>query len=98
MPIRLNVGPKRPTTIIHVDDPDEILESHLDRPLPLDKRIKLDARIRVECVEIIAINDLRPNSRNAKKHPDRQIALLRENFEKFGFTNPILVDEKNKIL
>jgi hypothetical protein len=98
MPIRYNLGPKRPATIIHVDDPDETLEPHLDRPLPLDKRIKLDARIRVECVEIIAIDDLRPNSRNAKKHPDRQIALLRENFEKFGFTNPILVDEKNKIL
>lgn len=98
MPIRYNLGPKRPATIIHVDDPDETLEPHLDRPLPLDKRIKLDARIRVERVEIIAIDDLRPNSRNAKKHPDRQIALLRENFEKFGFTNPILVDEKNKIL
>ena len=77
MPIRLNVGPKRPATIIHVDDPDETtLEPHRDRLLPLDKRIKLDARIRAECVEIVAIDDLKPKSRNAKKHPDRQIALL----------------------
>jgi DNA modification methylase len=98
MPVRFKAEPKRPATVIHVDDPDETLEPDRDRPLPLDKRIRLDARIRVECVEIIAIDDLKPNPRNAKKHPDRQIALLRDNFEQFGFTNPILVDEKCNIL
>jgi DNA modification methylase len=98
MPVHFNGKPKGPVKFIHVDDLEETLQPHRDRPLPLDKRIKLDARIRAECVEIVAIDDLKPNSRNAKKHPDRQIALLRENFEQFGFTNPILVDENCNIL
>jgi hypothetical protein len=46
----------------------------------------------------VPIGDLKPNRRNAKKHPDRQIALLAENFEQFGFTQPILIDEEGVIL
>jgi hypothetical protein len=46
MPVRFKAEPKRPVAIIHVDDPDEMLGSHPDRPLPLDKRIRLDARIK----------------------------------------------------
>ena len=66
--------------------------------MPLDKRIRLDARIRAECIEVVAIGDLKPNPRNAKKHPEQQIALLQKNFETFGFTTPLLVDEKNVII
>ena len=66
--------------------------------MPLDRRIKLDARIMPECIDIVAIDDLKPNSRNAKKHPERQIALLQENFGEFGFTTPLLVDEDNVII
>lgn len=62
--------------------------------------IRLDARIVPECIEIeiVLIGDLKPNARNAKKHPERQIALLQENFEAFGFTTPLLVDEDNNII
>ena len=64
----------------------------------LDRRIRLDARIRAECVEIVDIKDLKPSSTNAKKHPHSQIARLQENFEAFGFTTPLLVDESTAII
>lgn len=93
MPV-LSGGKKK--TIIHVAD--EMIELPQERPLPLDQRIQLDARIRAECVEIVATDELKSNPKNAKKHPERQIALLAQSFEEFGFTTPILVDEKNQIL
>jgi hypothetical protein len=97
MPVRVR-QPKLPS-VIHVDDDaDDVVVPRHEQPLPLDRRIRLDARIKAECVEMVAIEDLKPNPRNAKKHPDRQIAILQENFEHFGFTNPIHVDENNKIL
>ena len=58
----------------------------------------VDGRIKAECVEIAAIDALKPNTRNAKKHPPSQIARLQENFEAFGFTTPLLVDEHNVII
>src|SRR6202158_2493219 len=95
MPISFK--PKPP--VIHAFVPDDEHDApRQDQPLPLDPRIKLDARIKAECVEVVSINDLKPNPKNAKKHPERQIALLEENIEEFGFNNPILVDEKNQIL
>jgi DNA modification methylase len=99
MPISFRQQPKLPAVIIHVeDDADDVVIPRHAQPLPLDQRIRVDARIKAECVEIVAIEDLKPNARNAKKHPDRQIAILQENFEHIGFTNPIHVDENNKIL
>lgn len=65
---------------------------------PRDSGIKLDRRIKFECLEIVPINELKRNARNAKKHPEKQIALLQENIEQFGFTTPLLVDENNEIM
>jgi DNA modification methylase len=97
MPITFNPKPKSP--IIHVFVPDdEDNTPRQDQPLPLDPRIKLDARIKAERIEIVPIDELKPNPKNAKKHPEAQIALLEENIEEFGFTNPILIDENNQIL
>lgn len=42
--------------------------------------------------------DLRPAKRNAKTHPPEQIAQLAQLFRDFGFTNPLLVDEKHTII
>src|ERR1700730_12560505 len=83
--------------VIHAVISDEMHERQ-DQPLPLDPRIKLDARIKAECVERVPIDALKPNPKNAKKHPERQIALLEENIEQFGFTNPILIDEAHQII
>ena len=40
------------------------------------------------------IGDLRPDPRNARTHPKRQIEQLCASLRQFGFTNPVLVDEE----
>ena len=44
------------------------------------------------------IADLTPNPRNARSHSRRQIAQIAQSIERFGFTNPILVDEVGTVL
>lgn len=44
------------------------------------------------------IDELKPYDRNSKKHPKEQIERIQKSIEEFGFTNPILIDENNKIL
>ena len=39
-----------------------------------------------------------PYDKNNKKHPEAQINLLVENIKRFGFTNPLLIDENNIII
>jgi DNA modification methylase len=98
MPVKINGSFAKPAKIV-ADIPDAVEpEPRIELPRPLDRRIKLDARIKAECVEIADINKLKPNPRNAKKHPERQLALLQENFESFGFTTPLLVDEEDFII
>ncbi|SHN82511.1 site-specific DNA-methyltransferase [Bradyrhizobium erythrophlei] len=97
MPIRFGAKPAKTTT--HVDDDPVVVERpRAEQPDPLGPQIRLDARIRAECVEVVPIVELHPNPKNAKKHPEKQIALLQANFEQFGFTTPLLVDEDNKII
>jgi hypothetical protein len=73
-----------------VDDPVENVAQQISEPL--------DQRIKAREIEQVPIERLKPNPRNAKKHSHRQIALLAENFEKWGVTQPIVVDEDNIIL
>jgi hypothetical protein len=47
---------------------------------------------------VLPIDKLVPYERNARQHSDAQIALLAKSMEHFGFTNPVLIDEKNMIL
>lgn len=49
-------------------------------------------------IEQVPISDLKPNSRNARKHPDKQIAMLARNMDTFGFLVPCLIDENNQLL
>ena len=58
----------------------------------------LKQRIAKATIELIQLAALKPNPRNAKKHPPHQIALLAENIVEFGFTQPVLIDEDNTIL
>lgn len=48
-------------------------------------------------VEQVAIADLKRNPRAAKKHSAKKISLLSQNIDRFGFTQPIIVDEYNVI-
>lgn len=48
--------------------------------------------------ELIAVGDLAPSARNARRHGKRQIEQLKASIEEYGFINPIIVDEKNHVL
>jgi DNA modification methylase len=80
-----------------VEQPDEAADAQERRPR-LDRRINLDARIKAECVEILDIDAIHLKPRNAKKHPEYQIARLAEVIEELGFNSPIAVDERGTIL
>src|SRR5215208_3014159 len=44
------------------------------------------------------ISDLKPDPRNARTHPKRQIEQLCSSLRQFGFTNPILIDEQSVLI
>jgi DNA modification methylase len=44
------------------------------------------------------IGELRPDPRNARTHPKRQIEQLCSSIRQFGFTNPVLVDEQSMLI
>lgn len=44
------------------------------------------------------LSALRANPRNARTHSKRQIKLIADSIEAFGFTNPILIDETGMVL
>lgn len=49
-------------------------------------------------IERIEISKLKPASRNARTHSKHQIKQLVGSIQHFGFTNPILVDDDNRIM
>lgn len=49
-------------------------------------------------IEMWPITKLRPYERNARTHDDEQVAQLVKSIERFGFTNPILVDQEDGVL
>ena len=49
-------------------------------------------------VEWVPITQLRPNPRNARTHSRGQIRRIATSIQKFGFLNPVLVDDDNLIL
>lgn len=49
-------------------------------------------------VERVNIDDLIPHERNSRTHDEEQVAHLVESIREFGFTSPVLINEKNVIL
>jgi DNA modification methylase len=49
-------------------------------------------------VERIEISKLKPARRNARTHGKRQIRQIADSIRRFGFTNPVLVDDDNGIV
>jgi DNA modification methylase len=47
---------------------------------------------------LASINSLRPYPHNARTHSARQIKQIARSLERFGFTNPILIDEQRQII
>src|SRR6185312_1989762 len=48
--------------------------------------------------ELVPLRSLRPFPNNARTHSKRQIAQIARSIERFGFTNPVLIDEQKQIL
>ncbi|MFP5328547.1 MAG: site-specific DNA-methyltransferase [Alphaproteobacteria bacterium] len=51
-----------------------------------------------EGLERIKVNDLKPHERNARTHSKKQIRQIADSIERFGFTNPVLADARNRII
>jgi ParB-like chromosome segregation protein Spo0J len=49
-------------------------------------------------IELIQIPKLKPALRNARTHSKRQIKQIADSIQRFGFTNPILIDDDNRIM
>jgi DNA modification methylase len=49
-------------------------------------------------IEHIAVSALRPYPKNARTHSRKQIRQIAKSLERFGFCNPILVDDDNQII
>ena len=48
--------------------------------------------------KVMAVADLIPYALNSRTHSDEQVAQLAASIREFGFTNPVLVDEKNNLI
>lgn len=51
-----------------------------------------------ERIEMIPLDRLKPYPRNARIHSRKQIGQIADSLKRFGFTNPVLVDDDNMIL
>ena len=47
---------------------------------------------------MIALSQLQPAACNARTHSRRQIKKIAASIERFGFVNPVLIDENNQII
>ncbi|HEX7822011.1 MAG TPA: ParB/Srx family N-terminal domain-containing protein [Sphingobium sp.] len=41
---------------------------------------------------------LKPHARNARTHSKKQVRQIANSIEKFGFTNPVLIDDNDRII
>jgi ParB-like chromosome segregation protein Spo0J len=49
-------------------------------------------------IETISVRELRPHPNNARTHSKKQIRQIAKSIEKFGFCNPVLVDDAKRII
>jgi len=50
------------------------------------------------CVEMMPVASLAPYAANARQHPPEQVAQLAASIGEFGFTVPVLVDERGVLI
>jgi ParB-like chromosome segregation protein Spo0J len=53
---------------------------------------------RATSIEMIPMKTLRPYPGNARTHSPKQIRQIAKSIERFGFTNPLLIDDDFMIL
>jgi len=49
-------------------------------------------------IEEIAVKDITPYERNAKKHDERQVKNVMESIKAFGFAQPLVIDKDNVLI
>ena len=49
-------------------------------------------------ITYIDLNSLKTYQNNPKEHPQKQVRQIADSIKKFGFNNPILIDENNEII
>ncbi|SDL80727.1 ParB/Srx family N-terminal domain-containing protein [Paracoccus chinensis] len=49
-------------------------------------------------IEHLSPAELKPWTRNARKHSRKQLRQIADSIREFGFTNPVLIDETRTIL
>ena len=49
-------------------------------------------------IEYTAVRELRPYSNNARTHSRKQVGQIAKSIEKFGFCNPVLIDDTKQII
>ena len=49
-------------------------------------------------IEYTLVRDLRNYPGNARTHSRKQIAQIAKSIKRFGFCNPVLIDDKNQIV
>jgi hypothetical protein len=61
-------------------------------------RVQFAYKVLLWNVKLPSISDLATNPRNARTHSPRQIQEIARSIERFGFNNPVLIDERNQII
>jgi DNA modification methylase len=49
-------------------------------------------------IELLHVRDLRPYPNNARTHSKKQVRQIARSIEKFGFCNPVLIDDAEQII
>src|SRR5437764_2360552 len=49
-------------------------------------------------IELMPVRNLRPYANNARTHTKKQLRQIAKSIEKFGFCNPVLIDDGNQII
>ena len=49
-------------------------------------------------IEYTPVKELRPYAANARTHSRKQIRQIAKSIERFGFCNPVLIDDSNQIV
>ena len=60
--------------------------------------IKAKMQITQSHIEHVAIEALIPYARNSRTHRDAQVAQIAASIREFGFTNPVLIDERGGVI
>jgi ParB-like chromosome segregation protein Spo0J len=63
-----------------------------------DQAVVADPTLRPLAVTYRSVATLKPDARNARTHPKRQVDQIVASIREFGFANPLLVDADNVII